>query len=381
MIARNPLSLFIPLTFLHCSAWQGSPGEGEVELKDPLMYYGQTHPGADFGIEIDGLTLWPAEPIRQRLDSITGGKLNNEESVTSDEAQETNPWLNPEFLALQLEALESEGLTSHHSPAAPGVNPENFPSNGAKPIANTPDNEGQDSTASTPPDEPALFLGEPRLIVYKEGLGSQKRLWFENSAAGNSPLCRVVVYSNGNLTPYRSYDFLRHLAPSERFGLCTESEKVSRPEGCDQLMSTSFNGDDALELWCNDLLYDQFGLVGQDPGESWQWTYQELTSAATGDTGIGGQGSIDAEASSSAAAGNAGSEEQATINSTEEFDRGVSKTASSKDSWLMRCPEPTAPYSQLMGGWFEWQPPETNAPGTLESAYINNLERCQDLSF
>jgi hypothetical protein len=40
---------------------------------------------------------------------------------------------------------------------------------------------------------------------------------------------------------------------------------------CDYLASTlNFNGDDAVELECNDLIFDIIGQPGIDPGTAWE---------------------------------------------------------------------------------------------------------------
>jgi len=109
---------------------------------------------------------------------------------------------------------------------------------------------------------------------YVEGSSNNKALEFFNASGINLDLgiCEVRRYNNGSATPSGTYTFpSMYLAIDDTYVVCHASASATLAAYCDELNTTpvNFNGDDALELYCDGVLVDSIGQVGFDPGSFW----------------------------------------------------------------------------------------------------------------
>lgn len=124
--------------------------------------------------------------------------------------------------------------------------------------------------------EGALPLIERRLVRYLEGDGSDKLLglWGE---AGISPVeCRIEIYSNGGVTPWRTIPLPNEFPEGGFLTLCSIPE--NHPECTVSMSGSLYNGNDALLLMCGEVVMDSFGRVGEDPGAAWTSNDETLSS-------------------------------------------------------------------------------------------------------
>jgi hypothetical protein len=134
---------------------------------------------------------------------------------------------------------------------------------------------GSDSTSVVEVGEPELLL-ERRLERYLEGEGSDKLLGITGQAGVSPVACRIEIYSNGGTSPWRTIPLPDEFPPNGTLTLCSIPE--SHPE-CTVTMSGSlYNGNDALVLWCDEVVMDAFGRVGEDPGTAWTSADETLRS-------------------------------------------------------------------------------------------------------
>jgi hypothetical protein len=112
----------------------------------------------------------------------------------------------------------------------------------------------------------ALFFSE-----YVEGSSNNKAVEIYNagSAAYDLGLCAVRIYHNGGTTIGRTVTLTSvSLAPDGVYVLCHTSASFS--SSCDQTYgSLDFNGNDAVELFCDGAAFDVIGQIGFDPGSEW----------------------------------------------------------------------------------------------------------------
>ena len=127
---------------------------------------------------------------------------------------------------------------------------------------------------------------EARLILseYVEGSSYNKALEITNT--GNNSVadlsrCRLERYNNGSVDVSATYTFPElPLAAGGVFVLCSSQISVSAFEQiCTDLAALGlaeahgfcglFNGNDAILLYCDDVLQDSFGRLGEDPGTAW----------------------------------------------------------------------------------------------------------------
>lgn len=118
--------------------------------------------------------------------------------------------------------------------------------------------------ASDPSAPPRLLFSE-----YVEGSGSYKALELYALAASSLEGCELRTYSNGKADSAARLALHGALAAGETQVLCSSALASAQPAACDRSTNLNFNGDDALELVCNDLTLDVFGQVGTDPGAAW----------------------------------------------------------------------------------------------------------------
>jgi lamin tail-like protein len=127
---------------------------------------------------------------------------------------------------------------------------------------------GQLTTTAAVSDTTVLYFSE-----YHEGnVGSLKALEIHNPSdqAVNLAGCSYRHYSMaiGPVgTPTSSVPLVGVIAPDDVFTLChSEFDAIF---DCDQVFALPFNGDDAIELFCNGATNDIIGQLGADPGNDW----------------------------------------------------------------------------------------------------------------
>jgi len=113
--------------------------------------------------------------------------------------------------------------------------------------------------------EPSAVL---LLSEYVEGEGWLKALEILALEGGSLESCEVLTFANGASSPKR-VALHGHLERGELQVLCSEALTMQEPSLCDETVSLTFNGDDALALSCDGALLDVFGEIGVDPGDSW----------------------------------------------------------------------------------------------------------------
>ncbi len=128
--------------------------------------------------------------------------------------------------------------------------------------------------SDSPPPRWAVFR------AYVETTSSAKALVIDEP--GGAPLagCRVVIFSNGGVTPYRTFELMSSAA---RVVLCIGDPGFI----CDDVRTgNGFNGDDAVTLECDGALRDVLGQVGVDPGDAWSGTGADGSALSTKDQAL-----------------------------------------------------------------------------------------------
>ncbi|MBM4397773.1 MAG: VCBS repeat-containing protein, partial [Deltaproteobacteria bacterium] len=129
---------------------------------------------------------------------------------------------------------------------------------------------------------------------YVEGSGNNKAVEIHNASDAPVDLsgCAVRTYYNGATTPASVITLSSTLPPGGSVTIC---HHLGVAPACDQASSEpsylSFNGDDAVELWCG-TTRDAIGQIGVDPGAYWasgavqtqDRTLRRACSVAAGDT-------------------------------------------------------------------------------------------------
>jgi hypothetical protein len=108
-----------------------------------------------------------------------------------------------------------------------------------------------------------LFFSE-----YVEGTMSNKAIEIVNltGAAFDLTQCVVRLYTNGATSPGSTLTLAGSLANQDVLVICQNSSGTIGPF-CDQTSGVAnFNGNDALELFCNGTTLDVMGQIGFDPG-------------------------------------------------------------------------------------------------------------------
>lgn len=111
----------------------------------------------------------------------------------------------------------------------------------------------------------ALWLSE-----YVEGGSNNKALEVYNPTAGALELgsCEVRLYFNGGMAVGNTIPLAGSLAAGDVLVVCDDG--LVDTSACDVLDAGAFfNGDDAIELWCNGATLDVIGQLGLDPGTAW----------------------------------------------------------------------------------------------------------------
>jgi len=117
-----------------------------------------------------------------------------------------------------------------------------------------------------------LFISE-----YIEGSSNNKAVEIYNGtgAAVDLSIYKIKLFANGAAltAPTTTYAFTGTLANNDVFVIVNASANTTFKALAEYSLSTNnvanFNGDDSLGLFKNDVLIDQFGEIGVDPGSSW----------------------------------------------------------------------------------------------------------------
>ena len=108
------------------------------------------------------------------------------------------------------------------------------------------------------------------LSEYVEGGSNNKALEVYNPTAGALELgsCEVRLYFNGGMAIGNTIPLAGSLAAGDVLVVCDDG--IVDTSLCDVLDAGAFfNGDDAIELWCNGATLDVIGQIGLDPGTEW----------------------------------------------------------------------------------------------------------------
>ncbi len=111
----------------------------------------------------------------------------------------------------------------------------------------------------------ALWLSE-----YVEGSSNNKALEIYNPTASALDLgtCEVRLYFNGGIAIGNTIPLVGAIAGGDVVVVCDDG--LVDQSACDLLDAGAFfNGDDAIELWCNGATLDVIGQIGLDPGTAW----------------------------------------------------------------------------------------------------------------
>ena len=118
----------------------------------------------------------------------------------------------------------------------------------------------------------------PQLILseYVEGGSNNKAVEVYN--AGLQPAlagrCALRFYFNGADAPGApiAFELGAVLLPAGgTYVVCDDSSAADLLAVCDQQSGSAwFNGDDAIDLICDDTVIDIFGQIGLDPGSRWE---------------------------------------------------------------------------------------------------------------
>lgn len=112
----------------------------------------------------------------------------------------------------------------------------------------------------------AVFMSE-----YVEGSSNNKALEIVNTGSQDFDLatCELLRYSNGSSSGV-SIPLSGVLSPDAVHVICHPNFSQEEIGRCDETSGNlSFNGDDAVELRCDDVTLDVIGQIGVDPGSQW----------------------------------------------------------------------------------------------------------------
>lgn len=130
------------------------------------------------------------------------------------------------------------------------------------------------SGGSTPK---TLFISE-----YIHGNGGKRALEFYNPTDTTIDLstCKLKLYSNGSVTVNKTIDLSGSLAAGNVYVTCSSSVTDSDSTNCnDKGMTLQYNGDDAIELVCNDVTLDVIGKIGEQ--KNWSGTNEKDETIST----------------------------------------------------------------------------------------------------
>jgi len=111
---------------------------------------------------------------------------------------------------------------------------------------------------------------------YVEGSSNNKALEIRNPFNAQYDLalhnCSVRTYFNGSLSSTNT-SLTGQIAANDVYVFCNSSANATILGVCDQTAGSgtavTFNGDDAIELFCDGVTKDIIGQIGLDPGSEW----------------------------------------------------------------------------------------------------------------
>lgn len=113
-----------------------------------------------------------------------------------------------------------------------------------------------------------LFFSE-----YVEGSGNNKLLELANPFTTPTSLtgCQLRLYSNGSPTPNQTLVLTQTIPAQDVLVFCNPGVAAAVMPQCDVVNDPviNWNGDDTIELSCNNTPIDVFGQIGFDPGLEW----------------------------------------------------------------------------------------------------------------
>ena len=125
---------------------------------------------------------------------------------------------------------------------------------------------GAESSGTPQSGPPPLFISE-----YVEGSASNKAIEIYNPGSSyDLSQCSLRVYINGAGTPGATVTLSTVLDSGDTFVICNNSADPALGTYCDDYTgSLNFNGDDAIELYCESSTMDVVGQIGFRPVGSW----------------------------------------------------------------------------------------------------------------
>lgn len=124
---------------------------------------------------------------------------------------------------------------------------------------------------ATAPITPVLYFSQ--YIEGSTGLNKALEIYNGGGSTADLSLCSVRTYSNGSSTPNTNASFALSgtLAPGMVFTICHPGATEPGLQNCDlePANNPQFNGNDAVELYCDGSTLDVIGQIGNDPGSAW----------------------------------------------------------------------------------------------------------------
>ncbi|MBN2724612.1 MAG: hypothetical protein JXR95_11125 [Deltaproteobacteria bacterium] len=122
------------------------------------------------------------------------------------------------------------------------------------------------NTVSCVTSDFSIFFSE-----YLEGSSNNKavEIYAKGATGYNISVCQINIYFNGNITPNNTISLgSTELNNGDTYVVCHQDFNLG--DVCDMKdVKLSFNGNDAVELVCDGIVYDVIGQIGDDPGDSW----------------------------------------------------------------------------------------------------------------
>lgn len=138
------------------------------------------------------------------------------------------------------------------------------PSGGDGASAGAAGDTGGAAGSAGAPAPPAVFFSE-----YVEGSGNKKALEIATVTPALLDECVVRIYANGNTVASRVIALSGQASLADPYVVCAPDLASLLPDVCDQEETLTFNGNDAVLLFCADTIVDSIGRLGEDPGASW----------------------------------------------------------------------------------------------------------------
>jgi uncharacterized repeat protein (TIGR02543 family) len=113
------------------------------------------------------------------------------------------------------------------------------------------------------------------LYISEYGEGSSNNKWIEIYNPNDYPVdlssYELLLYTNGATTGGSSQDFIGNILAANDVIVIYNGSAVDEVKAEGDIVSAvaNFNGNDALALYKDGFLVDQFGVIGTDPGSGW----------------------------------------------------------------------------------------------------------------